>query len=104
VHNIHILSTAEICLATIDVNESSIEVINPSELPKDWNANPLITQQFGKLFISKGVNYCLKVPSAVVPGESNILLNPYHSAHSKTKIVEIMDPIVMDKRLFELGK
>jgi len=108
VHNYHLLSTANICLAKIKVNfPSPILEYNANELPGNWNLQlgpQYSTQKIGRDFILEGIDYVLKVPSAIVPGEFNILLNPYHSRHVQTKIVELIDPFVFDKRILGLGK
>jgi RES domain-containing protein len=41
----------------------------------------------------------LKVPSAVVPGEYNFLLNPNHKYFQKVKILNI-ESFTFDERLF----
>ena len=107
VHNFHILSTALVCLAKIEIdNTSSICEYKKEKLPEDWNlqlSQQYITQGLGKEFLLEGSKYILKVPSAVVPGEFNLLLNPLHKHHAHTKVVEIIDPFVFDQRLLNLG-
>ncbi len=106
VHNYHLLSTANICLVKIIVNfPSPILEYKANELPEYWNlqlGTQHATQKIGRDFIMEGIDYVLKVPSAVVPGEFNILLNPYHPRHAQTKIVELIDPFVFDKRILDL--
>jgi RES domain-containing protein len=106
VHNYHLLSTAIISLAKIEVGvPSPILEYQSNELPENWNLQlgpQYATQQIGRDFILNGIDYMLKVPSAVVPGEFNLLLNPYHSRHSQTKIIEKIDPFVFDKRILNL--
>ena len=107
VHNFHLLSTAEICLAKIEIGKtSSILEINNSELPLGWNRQMNLqnnTQQMGKDFYLKRTPYILKVPSPVVPGEFNLLLNPQHKHHAYTKVVEVIDPFTFDQRILDLG-
>ena len=107
VHNFHLLSTAEICLAKIEIGKpSSMLKIKNRDLPSGWNRQmylQMATQQIGKDFYFKGKNYILKVPSAVVPGEFNLLLNPQHKHHAYTKVVEVIDPFTFDQRLLDLG-
>lgn len=106
VHNYHLLSTAEICLAKIKIGTPKpILELKTKELPLDWNLPMKIlqaTQGIGKEFYLKRNDYILKVPSAVVPQEFNLLLNPLHKHHSSTKVVEIIDPFVFDQRLLNL--
>ncbi len=80
-----------------DVSKSSLSV---SKLPVDWNQFPhnIQTQQFGDDFIAKNKTCILKVPSAVVPGDFNYLINPAHKDFLKIKIVG-KDKFPFDKRL-----
>ena len=91
VHNFHLLSTAEICLAKIKIGTPSpILEYQAKELPVDWNLQlrqQYTTQNIGKKFYLKGTEYILKVPSAIVLGEFNMLLNPLHPHHARTKII-----------------
>ena len=105
VHNYHILSKTHVCLACIKIpDETSTHTVNLSDLPTDWDkANNYIgiTQDIGKRFITSAADYILKVPSAVVPGEYNYLLNPIHKLHSKTKVHDLIDPFRFDPRLLK---
>ena len=106
VHNYHLLSTAQICLSKIEIAEpASISECRIGDLPKGWNLQlnaQIATQNIGKTFFSDGKKYVLKVPSAVTPGEFNLLLNPFHKHHAKTKVVDVIDPFVFDERLFKI--
>jgi RES domain-containing protein len=107
VHNYHLLSTAKICLAKIIIgNPKPVQELQAKDLPVDWNLQMKelqATQQIGKEFYLKQNDYILKVPSAVVPQEFNLLLNPLHDHHTHTKVVEIINPFVFDQRLLNLG-
>lgn len=106
VHNYHLLSTAEICLAKIKIGTPKpVLELQTKNLPVDWNLQMKelqATQQIGKEFYLQQNDYILKVPSAVVPQEYNLLLNPLHKHHVRTKVVEIIDPFVFDQRLLNL--
>ena len=106
VHNYHLLSTAEVCLSKIEIAAPFSMFEHPiNKLPKGWNLQmnqQYATQEIGRAFTAMNENYILKVPSAVTPGEFNILLNPRHKHHTKTKVVEVIDPFVFDERLFKL--
>jgi RES domain-containing protein len=82
----------DIIIATLDINL----------LQRDWNIfpNSFTTQLIGDDFIRTS-NYCvLKVPSAVVKGDFNFLINPYHQDFSKIKITSQED-FPFDKRIFK---
>lgn len=51
-----------------------------NDLPADWQSYPhsLSTQLIGDLFVSKKESLIMKVPSVIVPEESNFLINPLH--------------------------
>lgn len=71
------------------------------DLPGNWSSFPhlLDTQQVGDAFVTERKNCVLKVPSAVVPGDFNILINPNHPDFNGIKIVAQED-FPFDSRLF----
>ncbi|CAM3267170.1 RES family NAD+ phosphorylase [Aequorivita lipolytica] len=81
----------------------SIEIKIPKRkyLDNSWNTYPpkLNTQTIGNAFIYSNKYCVLKVPSAVVKGDFNYLLNPNHHDFKKVKIIEIVD-FPFDKRIF----
>lgn len=54
--------------------------IDTSDLDDNWSDNPphLNSQKLGDLFIQSGATCILRVPSAIVPGDFNYLMNPHH--------------------------
>jgi len=83
-------------------DDISTEKLTKTDLPTDWNAfpHPNSTQAIGDKFVSEN-NYCvLQIASVVTQGDYNLLINPYHSAFSKIKIVEI-EKFPFDKRIFK---
>jgi RES domain-containing protein len=79
-----------------------IKKITQKELPEMWNGfphNPK-TQSIGHDFIKANAYVVLKVPSAVVKGDFNFLLNPFHKHFKKIKIIS-HSPFVFDSRFFE---
>jgi len=75
--------------------------ITAGELPGKWNSIPHShsTQVIGDKFVAEGKFPVLKVPSVVVPGDFNYLLNPNHPGFNKVKIKSI-EPFNFDERLF----
>ena len=71
------------------------------QLPKNWKSYPHSnsTQQIGDNFILKGQFLVMKVPSVVVPGDFNYLMNPQHKDFAKVKIIS-RTPFEFDQRLF----
>jgi len=70
-------------------------------LPKDWRKFPYsrLTQELGDDFLNKNEILYIKVPSAVVQGDFNILINPQHSDYNKVKILKI-EKFDFDERIF----
>lgn len=87
----------------IEVPESiQIELLKSNSLGENWNLNPLNpkTQALGDAFIHSKSKCVLRVPSAVVNGDFNYLLNPNHPEIHKIKIVDIVK-FPFDKRVFK---
>ncbi len=61
-------------------DEIEVNIIKPEDLPKNWRNFPHtdITQKIGEEFVKKNDFLILKVPSAVVQGDYNYLINPLH--------------------------
>lgn len=72
-----------------------------TDLPERWNAFPYAeaTRAVGDKFILKQDAVAIQVPSAVVQGEWNILINPNHKNFNQVKIVRA-EPFSLDRRLF----
>lgn len=58
-----------------------------------------VTQMMGDQFIHSGKNGVLQVPSVVVKGDFNYLINPHHPDFNKVKIIKITD-FPFDERVF----
>lgn len=90
------------CMISIEIPDNSpIQTVKLNTLPTDWNKFPRIgaTQNIGTEFIRKNKFLALQVPSAVVPGEFNYLLNPAHPDFKKVKI-KGTETFNFDPRLF----
>lgn len=62
------------------IPETLIERVDAANLPPDWRELSARTelQQIGAMWARKRTSAVLAVPSAVVPAETNYLLNPSH--------------------------
>jgi RES domain-containing protein len=81
----------------------SVSVCDLKKKPKKgWNENPpsSISQELGDDFIRDGTCCVIKVPSAVVKGDFNYLINPYHLDFKKIKIVSTAS-FPFDTRMFK---
>jgi RES domain-containing protein len=67
-------------LIGVEFDESLINRVEASELPKQWRSEPGLPEirSIGDEWVLAGTSVVLQVPSALVPGESNFLLNPGH--------------------------
>ncbi len=77
-------------------------VINScGELPSDWNSFPYndATRKIGDSLVHENKYLALKVPSAVVQKEWNVLINPFHRDFKQVKILNT-EPFQLDRRLF----
>ena len=89
-------------LTSIEIPDSTpVHEVNPTSLPKDWKSfpHPHSTQVIGDNFVSAGKYLVMKVPSAVVQGDFNYLVNPAHSLFQSLKI-KSTELFEFDERLF----
>ena len=90
-------------MAGIELPEDSgIIKIGIAELPADWNRNPFprSTQYIGDDFLKTNTHLMLQVPSAIVPGDWNYIINPRHPDFKDLKIV-LTEPFEFDSRFFK---
>lgn len=69
-------------------DDISSERIELTDLPGNWRAYPvqIALREIGTEWARSGRTAVLIVPSAVVPAEHNILLNPFHPKFSRVRI------------------
>ncbi len=84
----------------IEFDEALIEKIVPADLPPDWREQPPppSTKQIGDLWFKQTRSAVLELPSVIVPGESNYLLNPSHTDF-RTITIAKPEPFSFDPRL-----
>jgi len=86
-----------------EISEKSItSIIKPKTITENWRMNPPIstTQEYGSNWLSSNLGLALAVPSAVLPTERNILINPTHKLISKLKIIT-SDSLDLDSRMIK---
>lgn len=83
-------------------DSASILKLNLKKLKSDWNSFPHSseTQQLGDDFVFKSKSLVLQVPSAVVQGDFNFLINPKHPEFYKITINNT-ERFSFDERLFK---
>lgn len=77
-------------LVELDIaDDLKIQQIDIEQLPKNWNAYPAInaTRLLGDEFIQFSTHQILQVPSSLVNGEFNYLINPKLIDDSQIKII-----------------
>jgi RES domain-containing protein len=91
---------AQYLLIPLVFEESLVTSLRPLDLPDDWDQNPPSTtsQRLGDGWVAQGASPLLRVPSVIVPQESNFLLNPRHPHFSKVRVGE-PEPLKVDPRL-----
>lgn len=89
-------------LFQVEIDESYIGDIDTRALPRNWRAEPAPSkvQNIGDEWSTNGTSAVLRVPSSLVPGESNFLLNPRHPDFPKLKFSEPI-PFQFEGRLIE---
>jgi RES domain-containing protein len=82
-------------------DDLNIQHISTKDLSPDWNIFPYhaSTQMIGDRFVHENKFLILRVPSAVVPGDYNFLLNPGHEDIKKVSILK-SEKFPFDKRMF----
>jgi RES domain-containing protein len=83
-------------------DNAAISTVVIADLPSNWNSNPIVkaTQYAGDDFLSANNNLMLQVPSAIVPGDLNYIINPRHPDF-KSLTIAFSEPFVFDSRLFK---
>jgi RES domain-containing protein len=78
----------ELVFIPADVPEQFITAVKPADLPSNWHDYPApdAVKHIGTEWAEQKSSTALLVPSAVMPDERNILLNPEHTGFSRIKI------------------
>jgi RES domain-containing protein len=87
-------------LIQVDFDDSLVVDLNRISIPKNWWEDPVPAnvQAMGDQWIAAAKTVVLRVPSTLVPGESNFLINPMHTDFRKLKLSKPR-PFQFDPRL-----
>jgi len=88
-------------MVTLQVPDDNIQQIQLKSLPKNWQlySYQSPTASIGDNFLKAKKALCLLVPSAVVPQEHNILINPLHPKITEVQILDVQ-PFLIDQRMY----
>lgn len=72
------------------------------DLPINWNSKPPLkeSQFLGDAFVYENASAVLRVPSAIIPSESNYLINPFHNEAKQINVIST-EQVKFDQRLFK---
>ena len=81
-------------------DEVEITEIFETDLPSNWTKSNNLhqTRQIGNTWLRSQISCVFKVPSAVIKGEFNFIINPVHPSFSKIKI-KALEKFEFDSRL-----
>jgi len=90
----------DLLMAEATVPDDLIEKLDLSLLPADWRElDNLVCRDLGSSWVKVARSAALLVPSVVVEGDQNILINPAHPDFPKLSIAE-PTPFRFDPRMF----
>ncbi|MCD6010643.1 MAG: hypothetical protein K0Q79_505 [Flavipsychrobacter sp.] len=77
-------------ITTLEV-PGNILLLNSKELPKGWHTfpAPAAAKDYGTGLLIKATHPVIQLPSAIIPGEFNYILNPLHRDSAKFKVLDI---------------
>lgn len=84
----------------LEFDDALVEQFSLKKLPPDWQTEPPppSTQQIGDRWVREARSAVLALPSVIIPGEPNYLLNPAHPDFKKISIGK-PGPFAFDPRL-----
>jgi RES domain-containing protein len=91
------------CIITMEIPDQAIFIPEQDKLPSNWFDVPpkIESQKYGDKFVKESKFLAMKIPSAVVPGDFNFIINSNHDDIGLIKILEI-SKFPLDKRLFKV--
>lgn len=94
----------KIMVIQIPINTNFLSV-ETSALPKNWRdfRNYKECQKIGDEWFENGLDLAIKVPSAVVPENYNVVLNTLHEDYKKVKLIDVLQ-FYPDVRLEDMIK
>ncbi|GAA0871101.1 RES family NAD+ phosphorylase [Gangjinia marincola] len=100
-HRNALMAALDHYLLTISLPDDDSHYLDISaELPKEWKhfKNYNVLQRLGSAWYQAKTSLILKVPSVLIPGEFNYVINTTHADYEKVRITNA-EPFVWDSRL-----
>lgn len=88
---------------TIEIpDDIAAETLDVGKLPRHWerSVDSVACRALGDQWLDKASAAVLRVPSAPIPTETNVLLNPRHPDFARVRI-EASEPFSFDPRLLD---
>jgi len=87
-------------MLSAEVDDTLVRTLDVSALPARWNelGDMTIGQRTGDTWFDKQVSVALRVPSVILRGQFNVLLNPEHPDWAQVDLGE-PEPFMFDPRL-----
>jgi RES domain-containing protein len=90
----------DLMIAQASVPDDAVENLDLSLLPSTWRSlNNKACRDLGSAWATSARSLALRVPSAVVDGDSNLLLNPRHPGFARVQLSP-QKPFRYDPRMF----
>ena len=91
-----------VCLEIFIPDNALIATVTLKEIPLNMNREELkiATREIGNKWYTLNKELLLKVPSAIIPSENNIVINTRHTDFKRVKIIN-QGQFVFDKRLMK---
>jgi RES domain-containing protein len=92
-------------LVAVEINVPrgvAMDELDAEALPRTWRRYPAPSslQRLGNAWLDRNTACVLRVPSALVPSESNFLINPVHPDRRRLRVVQKV-PFQFDPRLVD---
>lgn len=87
-------------LLSVDIPDPAIVDLKTDQLPADWRSYPAppALARYGDAWIRAATSLALRVPSVVVPQQSNLLIHPKHPDF-RSLVFGSPEPFHLDPRL-----
>jgi RES domain-containing protein len=81
-------------------DDVAVHTVEPADLQEGWwAADRQLCRPIGNDWLAERTSALLRVPSAIIPFEQNVLINPLHPDSTRLSVAEIT-PFAWDPRLW----